>query len=196
MPNPAKPFPENWSTAPSHGVDPQLAIDAANPDIADLTSDARLPKDIDTAEKQLAMSAHTAAKMMRAAYRAQTSLEQAHLFDGDGIVADKITHNDGVALQILKRLARSVEKLENTPLDKDQGETELDRAAKVTAALSQMTKHQAMMEQSISKAVGLSTRASQEAAKLQHQINAHRDKMSLLKDKDVTALDIERIADG
>ena len=164
--------------------------------ISELSTDTRLPQEANTAQKRLDVAATTAAKMMRAAYHAQNALNKVQLFNWDGITADKITSRDGVALQILKRLARAVEDLQNTPLDEDQGETELDRAAKVTAALSQMTKHQAMMEQSISKAVGLSTRASQEAAKLQHQINAHRDKMSLLKDKDVTAIDIERIADG
>jgi len=171
----------------------------SDPVVAELSGDARLPSDLTSAQKRLDLAANTAAKMMRAAHQAQTALNKVHLFDcrdadGTTVRADPLSARDGVALQVLKRLARAVERLELCPLE--EGETELDRAAKVTAALSQMTKHQAVMEQSIAKAVGMSTRASQEAAKLQFAMRAHEDKMALAKDGAMTAIDIEKIANS
>ncbi len=193
-----RPFPSDWSSAPTYGTDPQLASDAAVPAIAELSSDARLPSDAVTTQKRLDLAATTAAKMMRAAHQAQTALNRAHLFpctddSGKPVPADPIAYRDGVALQILKRLARQVELLESVPLE--EGETELERGVKIAAILNQMTKQQAVMEQAISKAVGISTRASQEAAKLSFQMQAHKEKMAKLEDK-MTAAEVEGIADG
>ena len=170
----------------------------ADPLVAELSGDARPPAepdDQDLAEKRLKLAANTAAKMMRAAHQAQTALNRARLFDCGDLPAEPISHRDGVALQILKRLAAQVKKLEDTPLDAEQGETELEREVKIAQILAMMTKQQSVMEQNINKAVGLSTRASQEAAKLQFAMKAHRDKMELLRD-DVSAVDVDRIADG
>lgn len=166
--------------------------------VAELSADARLPSDVTTTQKRLDLAATTAAKMMRAAHQAQSALNRAHLFpcqdeEGRPVAADPVSHRDGVALQILKRLARQVEALESVPLE--EGETELERGVKIAQILNQMTKQQAVMEQSISKAVGISTRASQEAAKLSFQMQAHREKMEAQKDK-LTAAEVEGIADG
>lgn len=185
---------------PAGGVSPERLADAADPVLSDLTGDARLPQAADTAVKRMDLAANTAAKMMRAAHQAQTALNRARLFEcyddnGQIVQPDRLTSRDGVALQILKRLARQVEKLETTPLDEDQGETELERGVRIASVLSQMTKQQAVMEQSITKAVGMSTRASQEAAKLSFQMQAHRDKMALAEGG-MSAAEVERIADG
>lgn len=175
--------------------------------IADLTPDARLPRqsdeltDEEKLQQRLKDTVDTAGKMMRAARQGQQMLSAAVLFecvdkDGKPVKPEPISHRDGVAIQILKRLAAQVRKLEETPLDEEQGETELDREVKIAQILTMMTKQQVAMEQSIAKAVGMSTRASQQAAELSFKMRAHQDKMSLLKDKDVNAIEIERIADG
>lgn len=175
--------------------------------VADLTPDARLPRqsdeltDEEKLQERLKDTVDTAGKMMRAARQGQQALSAAVLFacvdkDGKPVKPEPISHRDGVAIQILKRLAAQVRKLEETPLDEEQGETELDREVKIAQILTMMTKQQVAMEQSIAKAVGMSTRASQQAAELSFKIRAHQDKMSLLKDKEMSAIDIERIADG
>lgn len=169
-----------------------------DPAIAELTGDARLPAEADdqeVADKRLKLAANTAAKMMRAAHHAQAALNRSRLFECEGLPADPITKRDGVALQILKRLAAQVRKLEESPLDEDQGETELERQVKIAQILTMMTKQQAVMEQNINKAVGLSTRASQEAAKLQLAMKVHKDKMDLAKGG-LDAAEVERIADA
>lgn len=174
--------------------------DRKDPIISDLDNDARLPQETqDVLEKRLELAATTAAKMMRAAHHGQSALNRARLFpcedkDGKEIAPDPITYRDGTSIQILKKLAKQVKLLEETELGED--ETELERNVKIANILSQMTKQQATMEQNIAKAVGLSTKAQQEAAKLQFAMQAHRDKMELVKDKDMTAAEIERIADA
>jgi hypothetical protein len=181
----------------SHGLDPALAEDAKDPTLSQLSGDSRLPADPDDqdlADKRLKLAANTAAKMMRAAHQAQSALNRSRLFGCDSLPADPITHRDGVALQILKRLAAQVRKLEDAPLDEEQGETELERQVKIAQILAMMTKQQAVMEQNINKAVGLSTRASQEAAKLQFAMRAHKDKMELARGG-LDAAEVERIAD-
>jgi hypothetical protein len=50
------------------------------------------------------------------------------------------------------------------------------------------------MEQNINKAVGLSTRAFQEAAKLDFAKQSHKDKMELARGG-LDAAEVERIAD-
>jgi hypothetical protein len=137
--------------------------------------------------------------MMRAAFHGQIALNKAHLFeclaeDGSVIKPDPITWKDGVAIQILKRLAAQVKKLEEVELGDE--ETQLDREVKIATILSAMTKHQSIMEQQVAKAVGLSTKAQQEAAKLQHSMRMHKDKMDLLRDSEMNAVDVERIANG
>ena len=184
-----------WDFSQSKGVDPSLTEDARDPVLPQLTPDARLPRDADTPTKRLDLAANTAAKMMRAAHQAQKALNSARLFDCGDLPAEPITHRDGVSIQILKRLAAQVRKLEATPLDEEQGETELEREVKIAQILAMMTKQQSVMEQNINKAVGLSTRASQEAAKLQFAMKAHEDKMSLAKGG-LDAAEVERIADA
>lgn len=167
-----------------------------DPVIADLSGDARLPAEPDDEaliEKRLKLQASTAAKMMRAAHQAQQALNRSRLFGADGLPADPISSRDGVALQILKRLAMQVKRLEEAPLD--EGETELEREIKIAQVLNQMTKQEAVMEAAIAKAVGLSTRAQQEAAKLQFQMRAHRDKMDIARGG-MDAAEVERIADA
>lgn len=167
-----------------------------DPLISDLSGDARLPAEPDDqaiADKRLKLQADTAAKMMRSAHQAQKALNSARLFDCGDLPADPITHHDGVSLQILKRLAAQVKRLESTPLNEEQGETELEREVKIAQILAMMTKQQAVMEQNINKAVGLSTRASQEAAKLQFAIRAHKEKMAK---RGLDAAEVERIADA
>ena len=183
----------------SRGVDPILAIDAADPTIAALSGDARLPQpdDGDTEQqiilKRLSLQANTSAKMMRAAHQAQTALNRAHLFECEGTPADPIAKRDGVALQILKRLAAQVKRLEAVPLE--EGETELEREAKIAQILGQMTKQEAVMETAIAKAVQISTKAQQEAAKLQFAMRAHKDKMDRLGGG-LDAAEVDRIADA
>lgn len=197
-----KPLPEVWE---SRGDDPERVADSKDPLIADLTGDARLPKedadasDLQLLQERVKLSVNTGAKMMRAAHHAQTALNQAVLFEcvddkGKVIKPDKITSKDGVALQILKRLAQEIARLESVPLE--EGETELQRRSKIVAAYLAMTKQQSAMEISIAKAMDLSSRASQKAAELSFRMKAHQDKMSLLKDKDLDAVEVERIADG
>lgn len=175
--------------------------------VADLSSDARLPRQSDELtdeqklQERLKDTVDTAGKMMRAAKHGQSALSNARLFDcldkdGKPLPAEPISWRDGAAVQILKRLAAQVRKLELTPLDEEQGETELDREVKIAQILTMMTKQQAAMELSIAKAVGLSTKASQQAAELSFKIRAHQDKMSLLKDKELSAAEVEKIADG
>lgn len=169
-----------------------------DPIAADLSGDSRLPAEPDDqhlTDKRLKLAATTAAKMMRSAYQAQTALNKARLFGCDNLPADPITARDGVSLQILKRLAAQVRKLEDTPLDVDQGETELEREVKIAQILAMMTKQQAVMEQNINKAVGLSTRACQEAAKLDFAKQSHKDKMELAKGG-LDAAEVERIANS
>lgn len=175
--------------------------------VADLSADARLPRqsdeltDEEKLQERLKDTVDTAGKMMRAARQGQQALSAAVLFecvdkDGKPVRPEPISHRDGVAIQILKRLAAQVRKLEDTPLDEEQGETELDREVKIAQILTMMTKQQVAMEQSIAKAVGMSTRASQQAAELSFKIRAHQDKMSLLKDRELTAAEVEKIADA
>jgi len=184
-------LPDVWV---ARGNDPERSADMKDPTIASLTGDARLPSEPDDnalIEKRLKLQANTAAKMMRAAHQAQAALNKARLFECEGVSPDPITSRDGVALQILKRLAQQVKRLESTPLE--EGETELEREVKIAQVLNQMTKQEAVMEAAVAKAVQISTKAQQEAAKLQFQMKAHKDKMEAMKD-DLTAADIERIA--
>lgn len=175
----------------------------SDPLISQLSTDARLPAepdDQDLIEKRLALQANTSAKFMRAAHQAQTSLLRTRLFpcqdaEGNVVPADPITSRDPVPLQILKRLAKQIKELEDTPLDDEQGETELDRNVKIAQVLSLMSKQEAIMEQNINKAVGLGTRANQEAAKLQFAMRAHKDKMDRA-DGGLSAAEVEKIADG
>lgn len=170
-----------------------------DPAISAITGDARLPvvdpedDEQETILKRLALQANTSAKMMRAAHHAQTALNRSRLFECEGVPADPITSRDGVALQILKRLAAQVRKLESVPLE--EGETELEREAKIAQILGQMTKQEAVMEAAIAKAVQISTRAQQEAAKLQFAMRAHKDKMDRLGGG-LDAAEVERIADA
>ena len=190
MPDPA---PVVWADGSIHAP-PGGCHQETDPDIIALTPDARLPQEPDDGElieKRLRLQASTAAKMMRAAHQAQKALNSARLFECEGTPAEPITHRDGVAIQILKRLAQQVRKLEETPLGDD--ESELDREVKIAQILSQMTKQQAVMEQSIAKAVGLSTKAQQEAAKLQFAMKVHKDKMA---GGGLDAAEVERIANG
>lgn len=187
---------------PAGGIDPERIADAANPDLAELTGDARLPPEPNeqgVIESRLKLQALTAAKMMRAAHQAQKALNLAKLFpcqDGDGkpVPADPLTHRDGVSLQILKRLAAQVEKLSLVDLGED--ETELDREVKIAQILSLMTRQQGVMELAVAKAVQLSTKAAQEASKLQFDMKRHQDKMNLALKGPMNAADVERIADG
>lgn len=185
---------------PAGGISPELQTDARDPVISELTGDARLPQVTeDVFQRRQELAATTAAKMMRAAHQAQTALNRSHLFacdgaDGKPVLPDPITFRDGVAIQILKRLAAQVRKLEDVPLGDD--ETELDREVKIAHILSQMTKQQAAMEQAVSKAVGCSTKAIQEAAKLQFAMKRHQDKMALAADRAMDAAEVEKIADA
>lgn len=173
----------------------------SDPLISQLSTDARLPSepdDQDLIEKRLALQANTSAKFMRAAHQAQHALLRTKLFpcmdaNGKTVPADPITSRDPVPLQILKRLAKQVQELEGTPLE--EGETELERGVKIAQVLSLMSKQEAIMEQNINKAVGLGTRANQEAAKLQFAMRAHKEKMDLAKGG-LDAAEVERIADG
>lgn len=167
-----------------------------DPVVADLSGDARLPAEPDDGaliEKRLKLQANTAAKMMRAAHQAQSALNRSRLFECEGLPADPITSRDGVALQILKRLAAQVKRLESVPLE--EGETELEREAKIAQILGQMTKQEAVMEQAIAKAVQISTKAQQEAAKLQFAMKAHKDKMDRLGGG-LDPAEVDRIADA
>ena len=180
----------------------EVEQDRKDPLISDLSPDARLPQlsdGEDVLDKRIALAANTAAKMMRAAHHGQTALNKVRLFPctdnhGQEVPPDPLSWKDSVSIQILKKLAKQVEILETTPLG--DNETELDRNVKVANILSLMTRQQQTMEQSVAKAVGMSTKAQQEAAKLQFQIQAHKEKMDLLKDKELDAVTIERIANG
>ena len=175
----------------------------SDPLISQLSVDARLPQEQDgdeqaRIEKRLKLQADTSAKFMRAAHQAQTHLLRTRLFpcqdaDGNNVPADPITSRDPVSLQILKRLAKQVQTLENTPLEED--ETELERGVKIGQILSLMSKQEAIMEQNINKAVGLGTRANQEAAKLQFAMKAHKEKMEAARGG-LDAAEVERIADA
>lgn len=178
-----------------------------DPVAAELDADSRLPAQSESQtpdqklQERLTLTVDTAAKMMRAAKHGQTALNSAILFEcrdrnGQIVQPEPITWRDGTSVQILKRLAAQVRKLEETPLDEEQGETELDRQVRIAQILTMMTKQQAAMEQSIAKAVGMSTKASQQAAELSFKMRAHADKMAVLKDREPTAIEIERIADA
>lgn len=169
-----------------------------------LTKDARLPQEDpqqdpqELIQERLKLTVDTAAKMMRAAHQGQRALNSAILFpcrdkDGHTVPPEPISWRDGASVQILKRLAAQVAKLESCPLE--EGESELDREVKIAQILTMMTKQQAAMEQSIAKAVGMSSRASQQAAELTFKMRAHQDKMRLAGE-DLSAADVERIADA
>ena len=173
-----------------------------DPTILELTRDARLPQtqaeDQDLIEERLRLTVDTAAKMMRAAHHGQRSLSTAVLFpcvkDGVAVPPEPISWKDGASVQILKRLAAQVQKLEDCALD--EGESELDRQVKIAQILTMMTKQQAAMETAIAKAVGMSSKASQQAAELTFKMRAHQDKMRRLDDGNINAVTIEGIADS
>lgn len=191
-----------WPPGPSQGTDPEIIEHQEDPLRSALSHDSRLPKlegDESPLAQRLELSASTAAKMMKAAFHGQIALNKTHLFEcldekGQVVRPDPITWKDGVSIQILKRLAAQVKKLEEVDLGDD--ESPLDREVKIATILSAMTKHQAIMEQQVAKAVGLSTKAQQEASKLQHSMQVHKDKMDLLRDNEMSAADVERIANG
>lgn len=173
-----------------------------DPAVVELSTDSRLPQtEADGQEliqERLRLTVETAAKMMRAAHQGQKALNTAILFPCQGkdgpVPAEPISWRDGASVQILKRLAAQVQKLEDCPLGED--ETELDREVKIAQILTMMTKQQATMEQAIAKAVGMSSRASQQAAELTFKMRAHQDKMRRLDEGQITAATIEAIADG
>ncbi len=174
-----------------------------DPVALELSQDSRLPQSDaegqDLIQERLRLTVDTAAKMMRAAHQGQRALNTAILFpcldkEGKTIQPEPISFRDGASVQILKRLAAQVRKLEDCPLGDD--ETDLDREVKIAQILTMMTKQQAAMEQNIAKAVGMSSRASQQAAELTFKMRAHQDKMRRLDDSQINAATIEAIADG
>ena len=186
----------------SKGIDPEYIEHSKDELRSALSGDSRIPRLSEgqsPLSQRLELSAATAAKMMRAAFHGQIALNKSHLFEcldenGNIVKADPIVAKDGVSIQILKRLAAQVKKLEDVHLD--EGETELEREVKIATILSQMTKQQAVMEQMVAKAVGLSTKAQQEASKLQFGMRVHKDKMDMLRDNDMNSADVDAIADG
>lgn len=186
--------PNPTSTGWAHPDFQERLADERNSDVANLTGDARLPGAVVDPEAQLRLAAKTSAKMMRAAHQGQQALNKARLFDCDAAPAEPISHRDGVSIQILKRLASQVKKLEGLPLGGD--ESELDRHTRIAQILSMMSKQQSIMEHQVAKAVEISLRAQQSSAKLMHEIKKHSDKMALAKDMDMDAADVEKIADA
>ena len=177
---------------------------AADPDLSNIGGDNRvpqLPNDLSSnekLEKRLALAGDTAAKMMRAAHHGQRALLKTVLFpcqdaEGREVPAEPLNFRDGVSIQILKKLALQVKRLEEMELE--EGESDVDRQVKIANILTMMTRQQAAMEASIGKAVGMSTRAQQMAAELQFKMKRHQDQMDANRDP-LDAVDVEAIAEG
>ncbi len=167
-----------------------------------LTSDAELIVLDDRLNKReeartIEMSARTAARSVKAAFIAQTQLNKIRLMDmvdenGDLLKREKICGTDSAAVQLLKAYALDIEKLEATALGCD--ETELQRIDRIMTARAHQVKIFMEMQAAIARTLDRSTKASQEAAKLQFKMRKHQDDMRKRGDFDGKTLD--QIADG
>lgn len=157
--------------------------------------DDRLSKSQEVAT--IEMSARTAARSVKAAFIAQTQLNKVRLVDmpgenGEILPRERIQGTDSAGIQLLKAYALDIDKLLAVPLG--DSETELNRIDRIMTARAHQVKIWMEMQAAIARTLDRSTRASQEAAKLQFKMRKHQDDQR--KRGDFDGKTIDEIADG